>query len=187
MTASESSPSITESWAEDPLAAAAALGIGILLGAAATFGLVQILATGDEPPIRVRNGSIELEVLHKSRHWTGSGNPWKINQGSRLSNKYWMYLAPTDPAHCKNNTKLNGDVILFILSDDKPEAPSWVQVKSTGNKTEVTSSKTLTRSADKKILSYGAAGLFIKTIKMDGSEYCTFGEKDKDLHSLLTE
>ena len=183
MTQTES-PSIGEVWSENPLATAAAIGLGIVIGAGAVIGFDLIMATGDEPPIRVRNGSIELEVLHKSAYWkqVGSdGTHWKINQGTRLSDKYWMYLAPTNSADC-NAAKANGNVIRFVLSDD-----SWVQVESHNNKTDVTSDKVLTRSADKKFLRYGPEGLYIKAIRLDGSDRCTFGAKDANLHSLLTE
>ena len=183
MTQTES-PSIGDVWSENPVATAAALALGVAIGAAAVFGYFTIMAAGDEPPIRVRNGSIELEVLHKSRYWkeVGSGGThWKINQGQRLSNTYWMYLAPTNTADC-NTAKANGNVIRFILSDD-----SWVEVESHNNKTDVTSNKALTRSADKKILSYGNEALFIKAIRLDGTDRCTFAAKDANLHSLLTE
>jgi hypothetical protein len=183
MTQTES-PSIADAGSENPVATAAAVALGIVIGAGAVIGYFSIMATGDEPPIRVRNGSIELEVLHKSRYWKevgSAGTHWKINQGTRLTDKYWMYLAPTNTADC-NAAKANGDVIRFILSDD-----SWVQVESHNNKTDVTSDKVLTRSADKKTLSYGNEALFIKAIRLDGTDRCTFAAKDTNLHSLLTE
>ena len=183
MTQTES-PSIADAWSENPVATAAAVALGIVIGAGAVIGYFSIMATGDEPPIRVRNGSIELEVLHKSRYWKevgSTGTRWKINQGTRLTDKYWMYLAPTNAADC-NGAKANGNVIRFIMSDD-----SWVQVESHNNKTDVTSNKVLTRSADKKILSYGNEGLFIKAISLDGTAQCTFAAQDTNLHSLLTE
>ena len=68
MTQTES-PSIADAWSENPVATAAAVALGIVIGAGAVIGYFSIMATGDEPPIRVRNGSIELEVLHKSRYW----------------------------------------------------------------------------------------------------------------------
>ena len=185
MTQTESDGSILDAWSEEPVATAAAVALGIAIGAGAVLGYFSIMATGDEPPIRVRNGSIELEVLHKSRYWKevgSTGTHWKINQGTRLTDKYWMYPAPTNTADCGNTAKVNGDVIRFILSDD-----SWVQVESHNNKTDVTSDKALTRSADKKTLSYGNEGLFIKAIRLDGTDRCTFAAKDTSLHSLLTE
>ena len=184
MTQTES-PSIADAWSENPLAAVAAAALGILIGAGAVF-LYTIMATGDEPPIRVRNGSIELEVLHKTRHWKEIGNDgmhWKINQGTRLVDSYWLYLAPTNSADCKAS-KANGNKIKFILDDG-----TEVLVESKNQKTEVTSTKALTISADEKILSYGTNAIFIKEIRFDGAaDYlCTFTAKDPNLHSLLTE
>jgi hypothetical protein len=184
MTQTESDPSIIEAWTENPSATALAIGLGIVIGAGAVIGYDFIRAAGDEPPIRVRNGSIELEVVHKSRYWkeVGSGGThWKINRGERNSDSYWMYLAPTNTTHC-NAAKASGGVIRFILSDD-----SWVEVKSQNNKTHVTSNKSLTRSDDRKFLRYGDGALYIKLIQLDGSNQCTFAAKDANLHSLLTE
>ena len=152
MTQTES-PSIADAWSENPVATAAAVALGIVIGAGAVIGYFSIMATGDEPPIRVRNGSIQLEVLHKRPVLEGSRqcrHHWKIikakarptNTGCTLHRPIWR-IAATRP-------KSMEIVIRYILSDD-----SWVQVESHNNKTDVTSNKALTRSADKKILSYG--------------------------------
>jgi hypothetical protein len=167
---------------DDPVAAAVAVGIGILIGAGAVW-LLSSLTTGDEPPIRVRNGSIQLEVLHSTRHWQQTGNVWKISQGTRLVDSYWLYFAPTNPAECKA-VKANGNKIRFIMDDG-----TEVVVESKNKKTEVSSTIPLTLSADEKTLSYGTAATFIKEIRFDGAgDYlCQFAVKDVNLHSLLTE
>ena len=176
------SRSIVGAWTENPVAAAVAAAIGILIGVGAIW-LLSIMTTGDEPPIRVRNGSIQLEVLHSTRHWQQAGNVWKISQGTRLVDSYWLYFAPTNPAECKT-AKANGNKIKFILDDG-----TEVVVESKNKKTEVSSTKTLTLSPDEKTLSYGTDGTFIKEIRFDGAgDYlCQFAVKDVNLNSLLTQ
>jgi hypothetical protein len=124
-------------------------------------------------------------VLHRTRHWNQTGNVWKISQGTRLVDSYWLYLAPTNPAECKA-AKANGNRLKFILSDG-----TEIIVESKNNKTEVSPAGALTRSADKKTLSRGTEsdGLFIREIRFDGAaDYlCKFTAKDPNLHSLLTE
>ena len=184
MTQTES-PSIGEAWSENPVATAAAVALGIVIGAGAVIGYFTIMAAGDEPPIRVRNGSVHLEVLHSTRHWIRAGDVWKISQGTRLADSYWLYLAPTNPAECKA-AKANGNRLKFILSDG-----TELLVESKNKKTEVSPADALTLSADKKTLSRGTTGdgLFIKEIRFDGAaDYlCNFAVKDPNLHSLLTE
>jgi hypothetical protein len=182
----ESDPSILETWTENPAATAAAIGLGLLVGAGITFALV-CLATGDEPPIRVRNGSVELEVLHKDRHWKEVGNTgtkWKLSRGERLTDVYQLYLAPTDPADCGNVVSAEPKIIRYIVDDD-----AWIQVESKQNKTEVTSSARLTLSSDEKILRYGTNDNYIEIIRLDNSstDRCTFSKKDAKLKSVLTE
>ena len=185
MTQTESDGSIVDAWTENPVATAVAVGLGIVIGAGAVIGYFSIMATGDEPPIRVRNGSIQMEVLHSSRHWKPVGNDgmtWKLSAGVRLVDPYWLYLAPTAPADCGNTGSVNGKIVRYILDDG-----TWVQAESKNKKTEVTSSKPLTRSADYKTLSYGAAANYIKEIQLDGVSLCNFSQKDVKLQSLLTE
>src|SRR5688500_791280 len=181
MTQTESDGSILDAWSENPVATAAAVALGVAIGAGAVIGYFSIMATGDEPPIRVKNGgSIHLEVLHSTRHWKPVGNDgmkWKISQGTRLVDSYWLYLAPTNAAECKSS-KANGNKIKFSLDDG-----TEILVESKNKKTEVTSTKALTLSADEKILSYGANAIFIKEIRFDGAaDYlCQFASKDANL------
>ena len=181
MTQSESSPSIVETWTEDPLAALTAAAIGVLVGAGVTLGILYVTSSGDEPPIRVRNGSIQLEVGAST--WKQTGNVWKISGGAKQVDSYWLYLAPTNPAACQS-PKINGNGIVFGLNDG-----TQVRVESKNRKTEVTSTRPLTLSADKKTLSYGGGDVYITEIRLDGASgsQCTFASKDTNLHTLLIE
>lgn len=190
MTQTESDPSIWDTWTENPGATAAAIGLGLLLGLGAAVGGEQLLMqplTGDEPPIRVRNGTVYLDVIHASRGWRQTGNHWQITQSRRSTDSYRMYLAPTDPAHCGNTVAVSGNEIRLTLSDDTQAAPSWIQIKSVGRVSQVTSSKSLTRSDDEQTLSYGAAGIYVMRIVVDGTERCNFPAQDVKFESVLTE
>src|SRR5687767_7126697 len=59
----------------------------------------QPLRTGDEPPIRVRNGSLEIEMLQATKIFEeepGSAEPgkiWQIRDGQRERNRFLVVIA----------------------------------------------------------------------------------------------
>lgn len=186
MKTSNARTTILQTWAGNPVAATAAALLGAAAAVTVAYFAFGILAAGDEPPIRVRNGSIELEVVHSGRHWqqVGVERKWKVSGGTRGSDEYQLYLAPTDPARCGNIVSARGGVVRFVLDGNET---TWVDFRSTGQKTEVTAGMPLTRSSDKKTLSYGATGNFISSIRVDGDPRCAFDQKDDGLHTLVTE
>src|SRR5215207_8510890 len=64
-----------------------AAAIGAAVGAAVSHFLEGqlTLRSGDEPPIRIKGGSIHCEILSDSVHWEDDGNPqnWKLS-GDRV-------------------------------------------------------------------------------------------------------
>ena len=64
------------------------LGVGLLLGGLLAYALISSRAAyGDEPPIRVKNGSIELHLLSKNKNWSQPNGTnkkkWKPSAGKR--------------------------------------------------------------------------------------------------------
>ena len=188
MKTNASRATLFEVWAAHPVVALLTALLGALTAAAVSYYAFRILAAGDEAPIRVRNGSIEIEVVHRDRTWRdqsgGAQNRWRLSRGTRSSDEYQLYLAPTDPSHCSNVTSTRGRVIRFILNDNEQ---MWIEVRSTGRKSEVTSGIPLQLSGDERVLSFGGTGNFITDISVDGSVRCTFPSNDAALHTLLTE
>src|SRR5688572_24784013 len=186
MTQTESDGSILDAWSENPVATAAAVALGVAIGAGVVFGYFLIMVTACEATIRIKNGgSIHLEVLHKNRHWNevgSTGMHWRTSGGEKLDDKYWLFLSPTNPAECKNKGSVDGNDFIFVMNDN-----TEVRVVSVDKKTEVISTQRLARSGNKKELSYGTAAHYIKEIKLGSDTPCTFGAKDDKLHTLLTE
>ena len=176
--------------AEDPVAAA----VAVLLGAA-TAGLLiyafLLRDAGDEPPIRVRHGTVILEVVHKRHKWTGPPEgPWKLTGGDRDSNALQLYLAPTDPARCGNVQQRRGNVVrLTLRSDpDNPSVTRWIFIQSVNQHIQVTvQGVTGSLSPDKKLLSFGSGTDFLGDVTIDNQSQCTFGAKDDGVHVLVTE
>jgi hypothetical protein len=174
-------------WSDNPRMLLAVAAFAALLTGAVTYGFFQLVLADDEAPIRVRHGSIILEVVDSGVEWRQIGadqKHWKLSRGSRQSDRYQLYLAPTDPAHCQNTTQATGGVLRFVLNDTPT---MWVEVKSVGRKTDVTSSIPLELSANGRELSFGDTGNYVTSIVLDGTARCSFAAKDPNLHTLITE
>jgi hypothetical protein len=166
-----------EASASDKWKLAIAAGGAALLAALAASYFVA--ASGDEPPIRVKGGSIYLELIHDSKSWRedGSKKKWKLSGGTRKSNKLAVYLAPKNPAHC-TTTFAGADYVSFVYSDGVT-----IELRAVNKKTKVTSSADL-EEVNEQLLEYPAAGGFIDVIKVDGDEVCNFSEPNQ-LHGVL--
>jgi hypothetical protein len=174
-------------WSENPRMLLAVAAIAALLAGTGTYLFFKTLAADDEAPIRVRHGSIILEVVHASQRWRQIGSNqrhWKLSRGARQSDQYQLYFAPTDPANCQNSVNVRGLVVRFVLNND-PQM--WVQLQSTNRKTDVTSSIPLELSVTEKELSFGGAENYVTSITVDGAARCSFAAKDAALHTLVTE
>jgi hypothetical protein len=165
-----------------PLVAAA---VGVVVGI--TVVVVGIwagfVAAGDEAPIRVRNGSIEMELLYAGKQWKEDGDKkhWKMT-GSRNSDDYELFIAPTNTADCSGGLNPKGKTIRFEYSDT-----TYVELKAQNKKTKVTSNKDLTKSADGATLSYPAADGHISLIRVDATDVCKFAAKDTKLGVVLVD
>src|SRR5262245_19361599 len=82
----------TSFW-RDHFAAAAVVALsGAVIGIVGAFIGFRILSTGDEPPIRVKGGSIELHLLSKDATWTNAGNHYKT-VGTRGNDTYQVKVS----------------------------------------------------------------------------------------------
>lgn len=123
------------------------------LAAVGAYFLATALSTGDEPPIRVKRGSLELELLASSGAWEPQNEKpdrrrWKVDGYDRKSDDYLLYLAPKDPASCPlpagnpNNDnqfakkKIKHIALLYHL-DSAPNEMHWVRFNAAGHKTRV--------------------------------------------------
>lgn len=161
--------------------------LAIAVGAAALLGALvwNLILAGDEPPIRVKGGSIEMDIVHNSKQWRqhGSKKKWKLSSGGRDKDAYLVYVAttPNNASKCTKNV-ITGYEVVFTHNDGKS-----VAFKSESKKTFVTSPEDLdTIDADKRKLAYVKEG-YIATIKVDGTAVCTFDREGQLDSVLLTE
>ncbi len=174
--------SIFDSWAEDPLAAgvAAALGAAAGVAIASAFKLTTI-QSGDEPPIRVRHGSMRIQLLHRqqTRKFVQMGSPrkWTIDgNADRGRDEYIVVVLPDDPTAIVVREAVN---VVIVYSDTK-----WVHFKSTGRKTRVTGERDLQLNTDRE-LKYNGSGGHIERVEVDGDLVYQSGMVDPTLQILL--
>jgi hypothetical protein len=157
--------------------------VGAAAGAAAAwFKMKAFVATGDEPPIRVKNGSMELQLLTKagSRKWDDpDGNPrkWEVSGGSRGKDEFQVTIVVRNGATCSSQA-VSGRTVEVEYSDG-----TRVELKATGKKTRLKSSKDLTRTDEERTLVYTASG-HIQKITVD-TFTCTFTGPDQLEHVLV--
>jgi hypothetical protein len=156
--------------------------VGVLVGAGIVIGgiLTGFVAAGDEAPIRVRNGSIDLE-LYGGKKWNEDGDKkhWKLKTGTRHSNNYGVYIAPSDANNCPGGLNVTGQNVRFGYSDG-----TFIDLKSQGNKTKVNSTADLEVSSDQGTISYKGNG-YISLVRVDSTDVCRFTANDPKLSAVL--
>jgi hypothetical protein len=189
MTRSDWGPrSIRSVWTERPGAAAVVAAVGGLIAAVAVAcGVQQRLLSGDEPPIRVKNGSIELQLLHRSGEWdivsVSDKKNWKVKgEPQRGKELYEVIVAPSNASSCTNGVVVGtGDTVQLTTTDGT--VSNSIQIKLTGKKTKI-KSNAVDLEATGDLLRDSTANAFITKIEV-GSLVCNFGSKDTGLRVVI--
>lgn len=180
-------PDVVEesSWQDHPVAiTVAALGgalilAGILAAAGAFAG-----DTGDEPPIRVKNGSLELHLLTNNKHWKERGNGdvkrWKISGGTRGDDTLDVDITVNAGATCNYQSASGNAVTMYYDNGTK------VSVHSNSRHAWVDSDADLTLTNNKRQLSYQVDG-FISRVTLDGKDMCTFTSKTQLANLVISD
>ena len=145
---------------------ALALTVGAIGGALIAARFARSKA-GDEAPIRVKNGSIELQLLHPGRTFVRQGNTYRVDGGAPRDADEYALLIEATPGACPSFPS-RGNHVRYTHRDSK-----WVQIHSNGRRTWVTSNVSLQLSPDGRLLTYPEAG-HIVSIGVGGHERCTF-------------
>ena len=127
-------------------------------------------AGGDEAPIRVKGGSIHLELLNGTRTWKKLGSDekhWKMSAGRRDHADYALTFDANQGA-C-NVTAGRKTTVRVTYSDNH-----WIEFTAQGNHTKVESDVDLRTSTDERTLSYEVSSGYISSISTDGSLTCAF-------------
>jgi hypothetical protein len=167
----------------------AVLGLVVGLLGALMIG-VLLSRTGDEPPIRVKGGSIELELLEPdglfSRKWNEDGNTkkkWTLG-GKRKDDAYQILVAYTGGA-CRHGGYTQGRIVKLHYSKNS----GLVQVKAEDKRTKVDADADMARLPDSKVLVYpateaGPSG-YITKIEVDNAPFCDFDQDEKKLLQMV--
>lgn len=161
-----------------------ALTVAALAGAVVVAGLVYVasafFASDDEPPILVKNGSIELHLLSSDKSWVQESgtSKWKISGGTRGKEPFDVTVAFTGGV-CSSQTA-TGPVVRITYSD-----LTYIDLEAKNKSTRVTPGpdKQLTRVSD-QLLSYPATG-YINGITVNGTPLCAFTAASQLTHVLI--
>jgi len=185
-------------WSQENLVPIITLGLlASLLGATIVFFFQT--ASGDEPPIRVKNGSMEFHVLGNDK--------WKQKKKG-TSEEYWAFDKDKERVHdlmqltavydgavyqgapCK--TTASGTAVHLVFNDE-----TRVTVLATGKKTRISAAtpgrlklQVNGNNEDAKVLVYNGAEGFIKRVVVGDSSstettLCEFSNPTQLTHLLL--
>ena len=141
----------------------------VLAGVASLAYLIgRLLQRGDEAPIRVRGGSIYLDLLGKQT-WKRTGNHWRVSGGTRGHDDYALMIAAKAGCSYDGTRKAR---IRIIHSDNKS-----ISIRSEDRHTRVDSDSTLRLSNNDRTLSYENEG-YVSAIELDGHLVCAFAPGD---------
>ena len=158
--------------------------IGLAVGAA--IG-VLITGAGDEAPIRVKNGSTKLEVVHKNAKFKEKGNKknFEIKDGAHGSENFEVYFAPSGNEPNCTARKADGSTIEIVANSGNK-----ITISAPNNKTQVVSDNDLTLDvSSEQFLEYGTTNDYVKsiTVKKPGQPdvTCVLQAKDDGLSVVL--
>jgi hypothetical protein len=144
--------------------------------------LVAALSGGDEPPIRVKGGSEHFIISHDAweRQQTNNDKIWKPLNRDRSKDGLDVVVLYKQGATCQGQYATADDITIVYEGGGSTNS---VFLKSTGNHLKVTSDKDLTRSPDRKTLSYGTDNEgYTSNLVINGNStnpFCSFTSRDQ--------
>jgi hypothetical protein len=143
----------------------------------------QQLRTGDEPPIRVRGGTMHLDLLAEGdtdfeKDNASDKKKWHIKGSPNRDRNKFLVVIVSASANC-NGKVASANKVDIVYSDGQN-----VEFKSNSQNTKITAQKDLEYQGA-KWLKYEVDGGFISAVKVDNQNLCTFGAKDGTLQIFL--
>ena len=187
--------SILAAWSQNSGAKAGAIGLALFsaLGVACAGGEQPFHPlAGDEPPIRVRNGSMYLELLDNTFEFEENGNKknWKIKgDPPRGRPEYTLVVIASDPNACASQL-VTTPRVEFVY-----DSGQTIELMAAGRKTLIKSRDDIDHVPNARhILEYKSpnesetAKGYISKIKIgnSGTDHCTFSP-DPSLRVYLLE
>jgi hypothetical protein len=133
----------------------------------------------DEPPIRVRGGSIHIDLL---------GGGFEFEEDSQRDKKNWKIKRDPPRGRAEYTVAVYSTVCVkpaFLTSklEFVYSGGQVVEFFITGNKTRIKAAKDLAQPQDDR-LEYGASG-YITAITAGGQSVCSFKDSDPSLRVYL--
>ena len=170
------------------VAGAVAAGAPVALLTAWLIGAFDVEALiSDEPPIRVRNGSIELRLLHGTLGFEEDGSTgkkeWRIqSEPERNKNDVTVLLLPSSPKSCNGYVESANKIEFFYSTGKK------IVVQSNGNKRiRVKGDDPLDNpSNNRQLLRYDVGDAYIQSIDIGNKkDFCKFDAPDANLQVFI--
>ena len=149
---------------------------------------VQQLRTGDEPPIRVRGGTMHLDLLAEGdsdfeKDNASDKKKWHIKGSPNRDRNRFLVVVVSASANC-NGKVASANKVDIVYSDAQNVVVQNVEFKSNSQNTKITAQKDLEYQGA-KWLKYEVDGGYVSAVKVDNQNLCTFGAKDANLQIFL--
>jgi hypothetical protein len=148
--------------------------VGAALGAGAAYAMKAALS--EEPPIRVRPGSIDLVVPsnHKWQERTDASGQkyWQIRNADKTATEYDLVITTTAPARCDNDLEHSTPKIRFLESDG-----DYFDLQIVNRRTKVTAKdpNKVLLSGDRRVLTLNTGDYVAKVIDLaKNDDLCVF-------------
>ena len=146
------------------------IGLGIVAVGVLAYAL---LTTSEEPPIRVKKGSMHLDLLTSGQGWNQDSPDGKVwspkGSGKNPSHKYTLMWS-LDGTPCENPLPTQANRVEVWYSD-----ATNVEIKhQPSHKSQLIGSTTLSMTNDERRLTYGVGGYVARIRVTPGNFSCTF-------------
>ena len=173
------------------LGAATGAAVGAVLGSLAGTAIARsfdfAFLGDDEAPIRVRHGSVDIELLHQAQEFDERGSSgkkkWKVKSGPpRKKAKYDAIALPSDCSKCPNGLILTGTPVIFTI--DAPGGSIDIVFDASSNKTWIDADDALSHDPNVNPRLLSLANHITKVV-VDTKTLYEHNQKDPQLQILL--
>ena len=131
---------------------------GAFVVGAAIGGIVGVLAArSDEPPIKVRGGSLDVEIMASgAEEWKQAGNDWELKSGGTNTSGTYNFTIVVGN-HCSAPPTSVKEVNIAMAEED-------IQIKPLNSKTKI-KTKGHFRKVSDKLITYSGSDTVTVTVK----------------------
>lgn len=172
---------------EHPVELAVAAAVGAVVAAIVVVSLLGgVRSVSDEPPIRVRNGSVDMRL--QGGQWAQVSNNdkknWKIDgEPDRGRDDFEVHIWGAAAAQCADSIT-SGNPVTFTVQNGTSGGQDKIEIKSTGRKTRVKVDNN-DLADDDNLINLAGDGWFIREIKVGNAVKCTLSQKSATLRVAL--